>query len=163
MKTTSEHKFRIKRSTSVCAIGLPFAIITTGFSGHLDRKLWGEYFLFVSGQNPYFACQRVFVNIDELPEGLVNFDQDFMHAELEQQISGNLSVYLFRSYTETKSDVYLENVQLDREGTTEDIIGLWMRGLFHDEFRRVRKTTCGDDLRKFLDLVVRLPTFSSLT
>ena len=89
METTSEHKFRIKRSTSVSAIGLPFAIITTGFSGHLHRKLWGEYYLFVSGQTPYFACQRVFVNIRRMcPQGLVNFDQDFMHAELEQQISG---------------------------------------------------------------------------
>ena len=159
----SKQDLLIKRSTSASAISLPFAVITAGFSGHLHRTLWSEYFLLVSGQSPYFACQRVFVKIDALPEGLVNFDQDFMQSELEQQINGDLSVYLFRSYTDTKSDVYLENIQLDQEGTTADIIGLWMRGLFHDEFRRVRETTCSDDLRKLLACVVNLPTFSSST
>ncbi len=94
---------------------------------------------------------------------MVNFDQDFMPSELEQQINGERSVYLFRSYTQTNSDVYLENIQLDRVGITEDIIGLWMRGLFHDEFRLVRDTTWSDDLRKLLDCVVKLPTFSSST
>lgn len=163
METTSERNFWVKRSASVSAIGLPFAIITVGFTGQLHRKLWGEFFLFVFGQIPYFAGQRVLVKTGNVPAELVNLDREFMQSELEQQINGKLSSYLFRSYTNSKSDIYLENLQLDREGTTEDIIGLWMRGLFHDELRRVRETTCSDDLRKFLDRVVELPTFSSST
>ena len=163
METTSERNFWIKRSASVSAIGLPFAIIAAGFCGQRHRKLWGEYFFFVSGQDPHFACQRVLIRTVDLPEGLVNFDRTFMRSEIEQQINGELSAYLFRAYTNTKSDIYLESVQLDREGTTEDIMGLWMRGHFHKQFRRIREKTCSDDLRELLDLVVTLPTFSSST
>ncbi len=163
METTSERNFWIKRSASVSAIGLPLAIIAVGFCGQLHRKLWGEYFLFVSGQHPHFACQRVLVRTADLPEGLVIFDQTFMRSEIEQQVNGELSAHLFRAYTDTKSDIYLESVQLDREGSIEDIMGLWMRGLFHEEFRRIRETTCGDKLREVLDLVVTLPTFTSST
>ena len=163
MKTTSERDFWVKRSTYVSAIGLPIAVFTTGFCGQLHPKLWGEYFLFVSGQQPYSTCQRVLVKTGALPEGLVTFDQTFMQSELEQQVNGALSAYLYRAYTGTNSDIFLESVQLDQEGAIEDIIGLWMRGLFHDEIRRVRKATWSHDLKKLLDYIVDLPTFSSST
>ena len=163
METTSERDFWVKRSKYVSAIGLPFSVFTAGFCGQLHPKLWGEYFLFVSGQQPYTTCQRVLVNTDDLPEGLVTFDQAFMKSELEQQVNGALSAYLYRAYTDTNSDIFLESVQLDQDGAIEDIIGLWMRGLFHDQIRRVRKTTWSHDLKNLLDYIVDLPTFSSST
>jgi len=155
-----EKDYWIKRSAGISAIGTSLVVMTTGKGG--QRQRWGEYFIFISGRHPKFCNQRTNVDTKNIPENVITLDLAFMKQELEMQVRGRLSVHFFDLYEETKSEVYLQKTELEG-GQPADIIGLWLRGEFHDEIRQVKGMTQCDSLKDLITTVVDLPSFQLIS
>ena len=97
-----------------------------------------------------------------IPTNFITIDDAFMRQELEQQARGRISVHFSDLYEKTQSNMYLQRLELE-DGEPADIIGLWLRGAFHDEIRRVKNTTQSDSLKEFLAVVVDLPPFKFIS
>lgn len=146
-------EFWVRRGKGISAIGIPLIVMSALKSG--QRHWIGEYFIVIAGRHPAFLAQRTSVDTKDVPEDVLRVDAAWMKAELEQQVKTAISIRNFDLYEKTKSDVYLQYVELE-DGDRADILHFWMLNQHQQEIERIKEMTQSAALKSFLTDVVRL-------
>ena len=154
-------EFKVLRSTRVSSVGTLTAIISAGSLG--QKSYFGEYFILIDEPNEAYLCKRVLVDATKVPEDMVLIDNEWMFDELKQQISGELSKFLWEIYERTEDKSCLidpfELLEVDKK----KLINLWIRGNQTKNIEHVYQNTQTSSLREYLQDIRVLPTFTSET
>ena len=150
--------FRVLRGERHHLGGIPLVILNVYSSG--NNRLWhGEYFILISGQNAAYYAQKISIDAGNLPEDLMDINEDYVIAEIRHQVDSKLWDHLFKLFEKYQNELYLSTPINLIEGGKNDIVQYWMRGEFQNEISKIKQTTGCEKLSEFLLGVIQLPCF----